>query len=70
MVQDRDPKKTTLAIGAGANNVSMIRTAEIGVGIIGEVTAQAECGATYAIESFRYLKNLLFTEDREPYRLK
>jgi len=31
----KDPNKTTLAIGDGANDVNMINTAHIGIGIKG-----------------------------------
>jgi phospholipid-transporting ATPase len=35
MVKDRKPEVSTLAIGDGANDVSMITAAHIGVGISG-----------------------------------
>ncbi len=35
MVRQRFPNKTTLAIGDGANDVNMITTAHVGVGIAG-----------------------------------
>lgn len=35
MVRDRFPTKTTLSIGDGANDVNMITTAHVGVGITG-----------------------------------
>jgi len=35
MIKDRNPDKTTLAIGDGANDVNMINAAHIGVGISG-----------------------------------
>ena len=35
MVKDRMPGKSTLAIGDGANDVSMITAAHIGIGISG-----------------------------------
>ena len=35
MIKQRYPHKTTLAIGDGANDVSMITTAHVGVGIMG-----------------------------------
>ena len=34
-MRKRDPQKTTLAIGDGANDVNMITAANIGVGIAG-----------------------------------
>jgi P-type E1-E2 ATPase len=36
MVRNRFKKKVTLAIGDGANDVSMILSAHIGVGILGK----------------------------------
>ena len=36
MVKQRHPKKTTLAIGDGANDVAMILKAHIGIGILGK----------------------------------
>ena len=52
-------KSTTLAIGDGANDVSMIQAAHIGVGISGEEGLQAARSADFAISQFRYLKKLL-----------
>ena len=39
----------TLAIGDGANDVSMIQAADVGVGIIGEEGLQAVNSSDYAI---------------------
>ncbi len=50
----------TLAIGDGANDVSMIQAADVGVGISGEEGLQAVNSSDYAIAQFRYLKRLLF----------
>ena len=35
MVRERFPKKSTLSIGDGANDVAMILSAHVGVGIMG-----------------------------------
>ena len=35
MVRDRFPKKSTLSVGDGANDVNMILSAHVGVGIMG-----------------------------------
>lgn len=35
MIKTRSPEKVTLAIGDGANDVSMITAAHIGIGISG-----------------------------------
>ena len=49
MVQRRFPKKTCLAIGDGANDVSMILKANVGVGVSGKEGTQASRSADYAI---------------------
>lgn len=49
----------TLSIGDGANDVSMIQEAHVGVGIAGLEGAQASMSADYAIGQFRYLAKLL-----------
>jgi len=36
MIKRDDPSKTTLAIGDGANDVSMILEADIGIGLFGK----------------------------------
>jgi len=36
MVREKFPTKTTLSIGDGANDVSMILRAHVGVGILGK----------------------------------
>jgi len=36
MIKNRDKSKTTLAIGDGANDVSMILKADVGIGIAGK----------------------------------
>ncbi|MEE6462134.1 hypothetical protein FKM82_001508 [Ascaphus truei] len=52
-------KVITLAIGDGANDVSMIQTAHVGVGISGNEGLQAANTSDYSIAQFKYLKNLL-----------
>ena len=68
MVRNRNPEKTTLAIGDGANDVNMITAAHVGIGISGLEGAQAARASDYAIGQFRFLKNLLFCHGREAYR--
>lgn len=51
--------EVTLAIGDGANDVAMIRTANIGVGISGTEGLQAAHSADYTISQFRFLSRLL-----------
>ncbi|KAL6438052.1 hypothetical protein ACFW04_004365 [Cataglyphis niger] len=49
----------TLAIGDGANDVSMIQTADVGVGISGQEGTQAVMAADFAILRFSMLSRLL-----------
>ncbi|XP_011262900.1 probable phospholipid-transporting ATPase VD [Camponotus floridanus] len=49
----------TLAIGDGANDVSMIQTADVGVGISGQEGTQAVMAADFAISRFSILSRLL-----------
>lgn len=51
--------EVTLAIGDGANDVGMIRRANLGVGISGREGLQAVFSADYAISQFRFLTRLL-----------
>ncbi|KAJ3576870.1 hypothetical protein NP233_g101 [Leucocoprinus birnbaumii] len=57
----------TLAIGDGANDVSMIQAADVGVGISGEEGLQAVNSSDYAIAQFRYLKRLLLVHGHWSY---
>ncbi|XP_073439222.1 phospholipid-transporting ATPase IB [Dendrobates tinctorius] len=49
----------TLAIGDGANDVGMIQTAHVGVGISGNEGMQATNSSDYSIAQFSYLEKLL-----------
>lgn len=51
-------QSTTLAIGDGGNDVSMIQEAHIGVGIFGKEGTQAARSADYAIGEFKHLLRL------------
>ncbi|KAI7865538.1 hypothetical protein BDF14DRAFT_1883484 [Spinellus fusiger] len=57
----------TLAIGDGANDVSMIQAANVGVGISGVEGRQAVMASDYAIAQFRYLHKLLIVHGRWSY---
>ncbi|KAK1933389.1 phospholipid-translocating P-type ATPase, flippase family protein [Babesia divergens] len=59
---------TSLAIGDGANDVGMILTANVGVGIAGKEGNQACRSADFAIGEFRFLRQLLFVHGREALR--
>uniref|UniRef100_A0A5F8GUZ9 Phospholipid-transporting ATPase n=1 Tax=Monodelphis domestica TaxID=13616 RepID=A0A5F8GUZ9_MONDO len=52
-------KVMTLAIGDGANDVSMIQAADIGIGISGQEGMQAVMSSDFAITRFKHLKKLL-----------
>ncbi|KAJ2160388.1 phospholipid transporting ATPase [Coemansia sp. RSA 552] len=56
-----------LAIGDGANDVSMIQEADVGVGISGEEGVQAVMVSDYAIAQFRFLQKLLLVHGRWSY---
>lgn len=58
----------SLAIGDGANDVSMIQAAHVGVGISGEEGLQAARASDYAIAQFRFLQRLLLVHGRHSYR--
>uniref|UniRef100_UPI00398F0378 phospholipid-transporting ATPase VB n=1 Tax=Pristiophorus japonicus TaxID=55135 RepID=UPI00398F0378 len=52
-------KVMTLAIGDGANDVSMIQAADVGIGISGQEGMQAVMASDFAISHFKHLKKLL-----------
>ncbi|ORX86604.1 phospholipid-translocating P-type ATPase [Anaeromyces robustus] len=56
-----------LAVGDGANDISMIQEADVGVGISGKEGAQAVMSADYAIGQFRFLTRLLLVHGRWAY---
>ncbi|KAL0067052.1 hypothetical protein AAF712_005836 [Marasmius tenuissimus] len=60
-------KVMTLAIGDGANDVSMIQAADVGVGISGEEGLQAVNSSDYAIAQFRFLKRLILVHGHWSY---
>ncbi|XP_040010336.1 phospholipid-transporting ATPase ID-like isoform X1 [Xiphias gladius] len=57
----------TLAIGDGANDVSMIKAAHIGVGISGQEGMQAVLSSDYSFGQFRFLQRLLLVHGRWSY---
>lgn len=60
-------QKVSLAIGDGANDVSMIQEAHVGVGIFGKEGTQAARASDYAIHQFRFLRRLLCIHGRYSY---
>uniref|UniRef100_A0A7N8XVP0 Phospholipid-transporting ATPase n=1 Tax=Mastacembelus armatus TaxID=205130 RepID=A0A7N8XVP0_9TELE len=57
----------TLAIGDGANDVSMIKAAHIGVGISGQEGMQAVLSSDYSFAQFCFLQRLLLVHGRWSY---
>ncbi|XP_047229759.1 phospholipid-transporting ATPase IC [Girardinichthys multiradiatus] len=58
----------TMSIGDGANDVNMIKTAHIGVGLAGVEGGQAVQNADFAVSQFRFLQRLLLVHGRWSYR--
>lgn len=50
---------STLAIGDGANDVSMIQMADVGVGISGQEGMQAVMASDFTLSRFKFLEKLL-----------
>ncbi|XP_051021041.1 phospholipid-transporting ATPase FetA [Acomys russatus] len=63
----RYKKVVTLAIGDGANDISMIKAAHIGVGISGHEGVQAMLNSDFSFGQFRYLQRLLLVHGRWSY---
>ncbi|KAF5002150.1 hypothetical protein FDECE_10712 [Fusarium decemcellulare] len=60
-------KPLTLAIGDGANDLAMILTASVGVGIAGREGQQAARVADFSISQFRFLSRLVLVHGRWNY---
>ena len=63
LIKDKTKRKT-LAIGDGANDVNMIISAHIGVGILSKEGNQASSFADYSMPDFQCLRRLLFWHGR------
>jgi len=59
-----DPEAYSMAVGDGGNDVNMIQTATIGVGIMGEEGAQAAQFSDYAVPNFKCVHRLLMLHGR------
>uniref|UniRef100_A0A8D1CSJ8 Phospholipid-transporting ATPase n=1 Tax=Sus scrofa TaxID=9823 RepID=A0A8D1CSJ8_PIG len=57
----------TLAIGDGANDINMIKTADIGVGLAGQEGMQAVQNSDYVLAQFHFLQRLLLVHGRWSY---
>lgn len=63
-VQKQLKGKITLSIGDGANDVSMIQAAHIGIGVMGKEGTQAVRASDFAIAEFRFLRRLIAVHGR------
>ncbi|SCU78365.1 LADA_0A05292g1_1 [Lachancea dasiensis] len=61
-------RKRVCCIGDGGNDVSMIRSADVGVGIVGKEGKQASLAADFSITQFSHLSTLLLWHGRNSYK--
>lgn len=61
-------KNCVCAVGDGGNDVSMIQSADVGVGIVGKEGKQASLAADFSINQFQYLATLLLWHGRNSYK--
>jgi len=54
----------TVSVGDGGNDVNMIQTAHVGVGLYGKEGEQAASFSDYALPEFRHLRRLTFVHGR------
>lgn len=66
-IRDQVPSSLTLAIGDGANDIAMIQSSHVGIGISGREGLQAARISDYSIAQFRFLQKLLFVHGRWNY---
>ncbi|XP_064598851.1 probable phospholipid-transporting ATPase IIB [Liolophura sinensis] len=60
--------KRTCAVGDGGNDVSMIQTADAGIGIVGKEGKQASLAADFSITQFSHIGRLLMVHGRNSYK--
>lgn len=63
-IRNYDQLAVTLAIGDGGNDVNMIQTAHVGVGLFGKEGYQAASSADFSLSEFKQLRRLLFVHGR------
>jgi magnesium-transporting ATPase (P-type) len=68
LIKHDNSKVITAAIGDGANDVSMIREAHIGIGLYGNEGLRAVQSSDFALSEFRLLWRLLLVHGRKAYR--
>eukprot|EP01133_Synstelium_polycarpum_P012152 gene12152-14219_t len=66
-VVKQSEQKISLAIGDGANDVSMIQEAHVGIGVVGKEGTQAARASDYSIHQFSHLRRLLCVHGRYSY---
>lgn len=66
-IRDQVPSSLTLAVGDGANDIAMIQSSHVGIGISGREGLQAARISDYSIAQFRFLQKLLFVHGRWNY---
>jgi P-type E1-E2 ATPase len=59
LVKNSELKPITCAIGDGANDVSMIQEAHVGLGLFGKEGRNASRAADFAFSKFKYTKRAL-----------
>jgi len=67
LIKNDDPEIISLSIGDGANDVSMIREAHIGVGLFGNEGMSAVQSSDFALGEFKFLWKLLMHHGRLNY---
>jgi phospholipid-translocating P-type ATPase (flippase) len=64
----RSANRYVMAVGDGANDVSMLQTAHVGVGIYGREGSHAALSADFALPRFRFLRRLLMVHGHWTFR--
>jgi phospholipid-translocating ATPase len=64
----KNTKKQTAAIGDGGNDVNMIQSADIGLGIVGKEGRQASLAADFSITQFSHCQQLILWHGRNSYK--
>jgi len=61
-------KKRVACVGDGGNDVGMIQSADVGIGIVGKEGKQAALASDFSIMEFQYLKHLILWHGRLYYK--
>ncbi len=68
IIKEADPRNTTLAIGDGGNDVSMIQEAHVGIGLVGHEGTGASLAADFSFGKFRFLQRAMFVHGHWNYQ--